>query len=205
MVKLDAGRLFSEIQRMSRDEADRLPEFVKRGLAAREASDVLEDIAHDSSLTDRERAFQIDEAIEESFDSIFNVQRFSDQSLLYEALDAFAGSHDQALSKMRSAVEADGSVYFVTGAGYDTVDKDLLGGNGSGEVRKAFEAAVSVDAEPLEVRRSADEVAHDVVMGFLTHDSSSEEESAADPVSPDFGSFGMDSPVDGFGTSGLTR
>lgn len=37
-----------------------------------------------------------------------------------------------------------GEATFKTGVGYDWIDKDLLGGNGNGQARKAFEEAYDI-------------------------------------------------------------
>lgn len=37
-----------------------------------------------------------------------------------------------------------GEATFKTGVGYDWIDKDLLGGNGNGQARKAFEKAYDI-------------------------------------------------------------
>lgn len=48
-------------------------------------------------------------------------------------------------TKIRAGlVGQDGWLYYVTGIGYDTVDRDLLGGDGSGEAKKRFLNSVKV-------------------------------------------------------------
>lgn len=46
-------------------------------------------------------------------------------------------SYDEMLEKL-GLVEDDDNLYFITGCGYDIVDSDLLGGDGSGKTKKQF-------------------------------------------------------------------
>lgn len=69
---------------------------------------------------------------------IISVWRIKNDNLLMKALIEYFGGYQEALSKIRSAVAYSDEIYFVTGGGYDIIDKDLLGGDGSGKTKEDF-------------------------------------------------------------------
>lgn len=75
--------------------------------------------------------------------NVIGLYAISFESVLYELLLAWHGSRDQRISEaVRDYFEDDQFMYFVTGAQYDVFDQDLLGGNGNGETKAAFEEFV---------------------------------------------------------------
>ena len=91
-----------------------------------------------SDLTDEQRQ-EIDET------EIYAIHRFSVDSLLWAGLFEWYQGSQGIIDHVRSAILdrrdwsiTGGSIWFVSGIGYDWIDSDLLGGNGSGETRKRF-------------------------------------------------------------------
>lgn len=81
---------------------------------------------------------------------IIDIQYFNINSSLVGALaDHYQCDRSDIAQHVRSGYfdEASGKVYYVTGAGYDTVDRDLLGGDGSGRTRREFEDRYTVDRD----------------------------------------------------------
>lgn len=79
----------------------------------------------------------------EEASSIIGLYAIPIDSTTYELLDAWYARRDQVLSdEVRSYFDDGRYMYFVTGAQYDIFDQDLLGGNGNGETKAAFEEFV---------------------------------------------------------------
>lgn len=70
--------------------------------------------------------------------TVVNIWTLKRNSVLMLALIEYFGGYQEALSKIRSAVACSDEIYFVTGGGYDIIDKDLLGGDGSGKTKDDF-------------------------------------------------------------------
>lgn len=88
-----------------------------------------------------------EQAVQEEMDVIICVKRISVDGILYNALlkwfnrNSKSNSNGYAikvLNNVRSAVIDGEYLYYVTGCGYDTIDNDLLNGNGSGHTRHEF-------------------------------------------------------------------
>lgn len=71
--------------------------------------------------------------------------RISRSSLLYEALIKFFGSEEAMKEHVRSFYhnEHTNEIFWVHGVGYDYIDKDLLGGNGSGNTTREFLTSIN--------------------------------------------------------------
>lgn len=141
MVKLDGEMVLDEVRELSSEEAYVLPDHVKWAIGEQEASDVLASLPvhHDD---------QRQGIVEEAFNTSQTILTFESHSVVGQALDTFAGSHEAALSKMRSAVEDEGTVYLVAGYGYDYFDRDLLGGTGDGTVHEQFAQSIDITVTP---------------------------------------------------------
>ena len=74
---------------------------------------------------------------------IIGLYRIKMNGALYVLVQRFLSRQGKKLeSTVRSAVFEDGWLYFVTGCGYDILDRDLLGGSGDGLTRAAFDKYV---------------------------------------------------------------
>lgn len=88
-----------------------------------------------------------EQAVQEEISNIICVKRISVDGLLYSALMKWFNRDSKsisdgylikALNNVRSAIVDGEYLYYVTGFGYDTIDNDLLNGNGSGDTRHEF-------------------------------------------------------------------
>lgn len=91
-----------------------------------------------------------DEALETYWDDTQDVSAIYTMSPLGLALARWYGldiltDENVGTTKIRAGLVAqDGWLYYVTGIGYDTIDRDLLGGDGSGVAKRAFENAITI-------------------------------------------------------------
>lgn len=84
---------------------------------------------------DKENEFDVLDTLE----NIIFIGSISKNSLLYSALVKWYEYKGKNMKKsIRSFVEDNDNIYYVTGCGYDTIDSDLLGGKADGETRKEF-------------------------------------------------------------------
>ena len=58
---------------------------------------------------------------------------------LERLLEKWYGDFDTLMENVRGATLEDDRLFFFTGNGYDTFDKDLLGGTGDGRTKEQFE------------------------------------------------------------------
>jgi len=80
-----------------------------------------------------------EDAVFETLDNIIFIGSISKDSLLYSALVQWYKHKEKDMKEeVRSFVEDNDNIYYVTGCGYDTIDSDLLGGNANGTTRKEF-------------------------------------------------------------------
>ena len=80
-----------------------------------------------------------EDAVFETLESIIFIGSISKKGLLYDALVQWYKYKDKNMKKsIRSFVEDNDNIYYVTGCGYNTIDADLLGGKGDGMARKEF-------------------------------------------------------------------
>ena len=80
-----------------------------------------------------------DDAVFETLDSIIFIGSINKDSLLYSALVKwYKHKGDNIEEEIRSYVEDNENIYYVTGSGYDTISADLLGGSADGMARKEF-------------------------------------------------------------------
>ncbi|HEY4623580.1 MAG TPA: hypothetical protein VIH12_06950 [Solibacillus sp.] len=80
-----------------------------------------------------------DDAVFETLDNIIFIGSIGKDSLLYGALVQWYEHKGKNMKEnVRSFVEDNEKIYYVTGCGYDTIDSDLLGGNANGTTRKEF-------------------------------------------------------------------
>ena len=80
-----------------------------------------------------------EDAVFETLENIIFVGSISKNSLLYSALVKWYKYKDKNMKKsIRSFVEDNDNIYYVTGSGYDTIDSDLLGGSADGMAREEF-------------------------------------------------------------------
>lgn len=79
------------------------------------------------------------DAVFETLENIIFIGSISKKGLLYNAIVKWYEYKDKSMKEeIRSYIEDNNHIYFVTGYGYDTIDKDLLGGSADGMARKEF-------------------------------------------------------------------
>lgn len=107
-----------------------------------ENSEILNQIAiketcEDVSAFEDESSYH--DTVFETLDNIIFIGSISKNGLLYSALVKWYKHKDKDMKQtVRSFVEDNDNIYYVTGCGYDTIDSDLLGGKADGETRKEF-------------------------------------------------------------------
>lgn len=75
---------------------------------------------------------------------IIGFYRIKQHGALHVLLQRFLTRQGKEIEEtVRDVVFEDGWMYFVTGCGYDVLDRDLLGGNGDGLTRAAFDKYVA--------------------------------------------------------------
>lgn len=80
-----------------------------------------------------------DDAVFETLENIIFIGSISKNSLLYSALVKWYEYKKKDMKEeIRSYVEDNDNIYYVTGCGYDTISADLLGGSADGVARKEF-------------------------------------------------------------------
>ena len=106
--------------------------------------------AREAGYKDYRAAFVSNDTQVVNEQDIIDIQYFNINSSLAGALaDHYQCDRSDLAQHVRSGYfdEASGKVYYVPGAGYDTVDRDLLGGDGSGRTRREFEDRYTVDRD----------------------------------------------------------
>lgn len=79
------------------------------------------------------------DAVFETLKNIIFIGSISKDSLLYSALVKWYKHKDKDMKQtVRSFVEDNENIYYVSGCGYDTIDADLLGGKADGVTKKEF-------------------------------------------------------------------
>lgn len=76
----------------------------------------------------------------DTLENIIFIGSISKKGLLYDAIVKWYGKRPANHMKeiIRSFVEDNDNIYYVSGCGYDTIDKDLLGGKADGVTKKEF-------------------------------------------------------------------
>lgn len=100
---------------------------------------VVEEVGDEiNGLTDDE----LEDRKVDEYESIIRVLKFSQDSLLFDGLIEWYGSHENMVKKIRSCIAIENGwhydYYFVTGIGYDTISSDLLGRKADGLAKKEF-------------------------------------------------------------------
>lgn len=106
--------------------------------------------AREAGYTDYRAAYMSNDTQVVNEQDIVHIQYFNVHSPLAAALaNHYQCDRLDLAQHVRSGYfdEASGNVYYVTGAGYDIIDRDLLGGNGSGSTRREFEDRYTVDRD----------------------------------------------------------
>lgn len=80
-----------------------------------------------------------DDAVFETLENIIFIGSINKDSLLYNALVKWYEYKGKKMSEeVRSYVEDNENIYYVTGCGYDNISADLLGGSADGMAKKEF-------------------------------------------------------------------
>lgn len=89
-------------------------------------------------LVDREAEDLDDDDYDESDVDIEVVEFIPYNSLIWLGLLKWYGDRETALKHIRSAVDTEDGVYYVTGVGYDTISSDLLDRPADGRGKEEF-------------------------------------------------------------------
>lgn len=89
-------------------------------------------------LVDREAEDLDDDDYDESDVDIEVVEFIPYNSLIWLGLLKWYGDRETALKHIRSAVDTEDGVYYVTGVGYDTISSDLLDRPADGRSKEEF-------------------------------------------------------------------
>ena len=89
-------------------------------------------------LVDREAEDLDDDDYDESDVDIQVVEFIPYNSLIWLGLVKWYGDRETALKHIRSAVDTEDGVYYVTGVGYDTISSDLLDRPADGRGKEEF-------------------------------------------------------------------
>ena len=96
-------------------------------------------------LVDREAEDLDDDDYDESDVDIQVVEFIPYNSLIWLGLLKWYGDRETALKHIRSAVDTEDGVYYVTGVGYDTISSDLLDRPADGRGKEEFIKMLNAD------------------------------------------------------------
>lgn len=96
-------------------------------------------------LVDREAENLDDDDYDESDVDIQVVEFIPYNSLIWLGLVKWYGNRETALKHIRSAVDTEYGVYYVTGVGYDTISSDLLDRPANGQGKEEFVQMLNED------------------------------------------------------------
>ena len=96
-------------------------------------------------LVDREAEDLDDDDYDESDVDIQVVEFIPYNSLIWLGLLKWYGDRETALKHIRSAVDTEDGVYYVTGVGYDTISSDLLDRPADGRGKEEFVKMLNED------------------------------------------------------------
>lgn len=96
-------------------------------------------------LVDREAENLATEDYDESDVDIEVVEYIPYNSLIWLGLLKWYGDRETALKHIRSAVDTEDGVYYVTGVGYDTISSDLLDRPADGRGKEEFVKMLNED------------------------------------------------------------
>ena len=98
-------------------------------------------------LVDREAEDLDDDDYDESDVDIQVVEFIPYNSLIWLGLLKWYGDRETALKHIRSAVDTEDGVYYVTGVGYDTISSDLLDRPADGRGKEEFVKMLNEDKQ----------------------------------------------------------